>query len=95
MNRITKDRIALWGLGEVYALRCEEGVWYQYPNEFPVYLIDRNGYLYFQTEEQLLNTPYVVVNPRKNGGKLVRFSEGIGSGHCSISQFPDYICVEE
>lgn len=90
-TRITRDRIARWGLGHVYALRSEEGTWYSYPIRFPVYLIDQNGYLIIQTEEDLVNNPNVVINPRQNGSRLIRFILGPGTGHRSISELPGYV----
>jgi hypothetical protein len=95
LNRITRERMTRWRIGNTYALRCEKGDWYEYPKKFPVYLIDRSGYLFFETEEKLLNNPCVVVNPRENRNSLIRFSKGLGTGHCSISKLPGYIYVKE
>ncbi len=90
-TRITRDRIARWGLGSVYALRSEEGTWYNYPIRFPVYLIDKNGYLMIQTEEDLVNNPCVVISPRRDGSRLIRFTLGPGTGERSISELPGYV----
>ena len=94
MNRITKDRVKRWGLGHIYALRSKVGDWFQYPKEFPVYFIDAKGYLRFDTEKDLIGNPYTVINPRKDGSKLVRFTMGVGTGHRTISEIPGYVCMD-
>lgn len=90
----TKERIARWGLGPVYALRSEEGHWYGYPVSFPVYLIDTEGYLLIQTEEDLANNPHIIINPRQDGSRLIRFTLGPSTGHHSISELPGYVRMD-
>ena len=95
MQNITKDRIARWGLGHVYALRSDQGLWYNYPREFPTYLIDMNGYLLIRSDSELRHNPSIVVRPRKDGSRLIRFTRGPGTGHCRISELPGYVCMDD
>jgi hypothetical protein len=94
MQRQTKDRIASWGLGKVYALRSEVGDGYSYPIQFPVYLIDKAGYLLFKTKDDLDSSRFVVVSPRKDGRTLFPFTKGVGTGRCRISELPAYIVMD-
>lgn len=94
MQKITRDRITRWKLGFVHALRSDKGNWYNYPTQFPVYLIDRNGYIVIKTEEELVNSPYIVISPRKDESRIIRFTKGSGTGHCRISELPGYVRME-
>jgi len=51
----------LWGVGAAHALYIHTGHWYHKLKRFPAALLDRNGYVRFESEEVYLNCPYLQI----------------------------------
>lgn len=53
-----------WNIGASHALYHKEGSWYMPPLRFPAVLIDPDGYVVFQTEEQFQGCQYLRIGER-------------------------------
>jgi hypothetical protein len=61
---LNKDKAArlntAWGVGAVQARYSDDGHWYAALARFPAALFDRNGYLYFATEQEYRTAPFSI-----------------------------------
>jgi 5-methylcytosine-specific restriction protein A len=71
-----------WGIGAKHALYREDGKWYHQLKEFPGVLFDANGYVFFETKESYLGSPFLQIQ------KDLHVING-------ISSMPNYIRITE
>jgi hypothetical protein len=61
-RRVRGDYLnTLWGVGAAHALYIHDGHWYHKLKRFPGALLDRNGYVRFDTEDDYLTSPYLQI----------------------------------
>ena len=77
MERLTGRRLNdLWQAGARHALYNKNGNWYHRLREFPAALLDRNGYLRFETETEYEQCRDISIGPEPNS---VHVANGIAS----------------
>ncbi|WKZ32554.1 MAG: hypothetical protein QY316_11660 [Thermodesulfobacteriota bacterium] len=69
-----------WGIGAKQALFHKDGKFYERLTQFPGALCDPSGYLFFRTEKEFLECPYLNINVKVNT-------------RITISELPGYISV--
>jgi 5-methylcytosine-specific restriction protein A len=62
MKVFAKELNKDWKLGANHVLYHRYGEWYHRLREFPAALLDANGYVWFQSEDQYLNCSHLKVN---------------------------------
>lgn len=55
-----------WKVGAQHSLYRENGTWYHRLERFPAALFDANGYVRFETKDDLTNCPGVLIGERAN-----------------------------